>query len=261
MEYFGFDTENDPICHMMREANKYAIGFIFPIAGIAVISIRYLRPALDIVLDVINHFHFRATTLDDRKSMRNEDFDLDEVTFNGGEFYFYRRDAIHRRLKRILTYYRENLPGNPSLTFVGHSQGTMMAIEVLNDEELDWLGTKFRNVNIVTMGSPFGHIYQHYFPRFYPPLDDPKWSLLVARVNKWLNIFRIDDYVGTTIDFAKLAELHPGKMYENHAVERLGHLNYWTDRQVLKLIREHDMCRALPVLEEEPESSSTSKAA
>ncbi len=261
MEYLGFDTEKDPVCQMMREANKYAIGFIFPIAGVAVISIRYLRPALDIVLDVINHFHFRATTLDDRLSMRNEDFDLDEVTFNGGEFYFYRRDAIHRRLKRILDYYRVNLPGNPSLTLVGHSQGTMVAIEVLNDEELDWLKTKFRHVNIVTMGSPFGHIYQHYFPRFYPSLDDAKWSLLVSRVSKWLNIFRIDDYVGTAIDFSKVAAMNTGKMYENQAVERLGHLNYWTDRQVLKLIREHDMCRSLPVLEIEPETGSITKAA
>jgi hypothetical protein len=152
-------------------------------------------------------------------------------------------------MKGILKYYREHLPGNPTLTIVSHSQGTMIAIEVLNDEELDWINEKFRHVNMITMGSPFHHIYQKYFAHFYPPLDQPKWALLRRRVGRWLNIFRIDDFVGTHIEFPKSPATDAFFRCSNHAVERRGHLQYWSDRQVLQVIREHDICRSLPLQE------------
>ncbi len=227
------------------EANKYAAGFIFPIAGIVAISLHYMRPGLDIMLDVVNHFYFRSPTRDDHYQSMDDDYDIDEVTFNGGEYYFSRRDAIHRRMKRILHYYRDYLPGNPALTIVSHSQGSLIAIEVLNDEELGWIGDKFRRVNLITMGSPFHHIYQKYFSHFYPPLDHEDWNLLRQRVACWLNIFRIDDFVGTEIDFPEsLAQTGRG-LYTNHPVQRRGHMLYWCDRQVLQVIREHDICRSL----------------
>ncbi len=168
-----------------------------------------------------------------------------------------RRDAIHRRMKRILEYYRHTLTGQPALTIVSHSQGTMIAIEVLNDEELDWVTGKFSRVNLITMGSPFHHIYQQYFAHFYPPLDSPAWERIRSRVHRWMNIFRIDDYVGTDIDFpASLPQAASGH-FSNHAVQRRGHSYYWRDRQVLEVIQANSICRSLA----EPDLASRRSAA
>ncbi len=244
-EFVGYNLEGSWVFETLIEANKYAAGFIFPIAGMVAISLHYMRPGLDIMLDVVNHFYFRSPTRHDRVQSMDEDYDIDEVTFNGGAYYFSRRDAIHRRMKRILNYYRDYLPGNPSLTIVSHSQGSLIAIEVLNDEELGWINDKFRRVNLITMGSPFHHIYQKYFSHFYPPLDHPDWERLRQRVRCWLNIFRIDDFVGTEIDFPESLPQAGNGFYTNHPVQRRGHMLYWSDRQVLKVIREHDICRSL----------------
>ena len=230
---------------VLAEANKYAMGALVPIGGILVLSIHYLRPALDIILDVVNHFYFRPATDPDENENKNEDFDIVEVSFDSEQLYFSRRDAIHRRLKRILEYYRSTIEGRPALTVISHSQGSMVAIEVFNDNELAWVNEKFSQVNFITMGSPFHHIYQNYFGHLYPSIDNRFWDNLRSRVGRWLNIFRIDDYVGTDIEFPEtLREVHRGD-YSNHAVEQKGHQLYWCDRQVLSIMREHRICRSL----------------
>ena len=157
---------------VLSEANKYAIAAIVPIGLLLFLSMHYLRSGLDIILDVVNHFYFRPATPADREINIDEEFDIVDVTFDGGQMYFARRDSIHRRMKRILEYYRKTLSGNPTLTIVSHSQGSMIAIEVINDNELAWVNEKFSKVNFITMGSPFHHIYQQYFMHLYPALDD-----------------------------------------------------------------------------------------
>jgi hypothetical protein len=244
-QYFPESHQHDWLCTMMVESNKYAMGFLIPVTGVLLFSLRYLRPGLDILLDVINHFYFRGATHHDYKQDPGEDYDLEDVTFNGGKLYFSRRDSIHRRMKRILDYFRHTMPGRPALTIVSHSQGSMIAIEVLNDDELAWVTSRFSRINMVTMGSPFHHLYQNYFANFYPGLDDPMWENLRSRVHRWLNIFRIDDYVGTEIPFPPSLPQVASGHYTNHAVERRGHLFYWRDRQVLDVVRQHDICGAL----------------
>jgi len=244
-EFAGTNHKEDSLCCLLVEANKYAIGFLVPIGGVLLLSLHLMRPVLDIILDVTNHFYFRRASKADRIRGVGEDFDIDEVTFDGGELYYCRRDVIHRRIKRILEHYRETMPGNPTLTIVSHSQGSMIAIEVLNDDELAWVNRKFKQVNFITMGSPFHHIYQEYFQHFYPPLDDEQWTNLRSRVSRWLNIFRIDDFVGTDIEFPESLPQTQSGAYSNHEVERKGHMLYWCDRQVLSIIRQHDICRSL----------------
>ena len=243
--YYTHSHKENWLCRLLVEANKYAVGVMVPIGGLLLLSMHLMRPALDIILDVTSHFYFRSATTADRIRGFGEDFDIDDVTFGGGELYYSQRDVIHRRIKRILDYYHATLPGNPTLTIVSHSQGTMIAIEVLNDEELDWVTRKFKQVNFITMGSPFHHIYQRYFRHFYPPLDDDHWTRLRNRVSRWLNIFRIDDFVGTDIEFPQDLPQAKSGAYSNLAVERKGHMLYWSDRQVLSIIRDHDICRSL----------------
>jgi hypothetical protein len=122
----------------------------------------------------------------------------------------------------------------------------MAAIEVLNDPELAWLKNSFARVSLVTMGSPLTNLYQYYFRHLYPPLTHRSWKELKSRVDRWINIFRIDDYVGNEIDFPAMTETArplafsaaaPPPAFTNHAVGLRGHVLYWCDRQVLEILK------------------------
>ena len=230
------------IGRLMVEVNKYALSILVPMGGLTLIMIPKLRPAFDMLLDVINHFYFRHTDMDD--ALQDDDeFDIAETTFENGTLFFARRDALHQRLKRILTHYREKYDHHPELVIVSHSQGTMVAIEVLNDDELHWINNSFRTVSLVTMGSPISNLYQLYFGHFYPHLDQPFWSSLKLRLDNWTNYCRIDDFVGTVVEFPR-TQVSPnsiGKIratqYINQPVGPRGHTNYWSDQEVLKHLR------------------------
>lgn len=89
------------------------------------------------------------------------------------------------------------------------------------------------------------HVYQHYFNHIYPRLNQPFWSQLRKQTDRWINIYRIDDYVGREIDFPKEFEvaadergsLHHVAMYSNHPVGPRGHQSYWSDREVLRILQ------------------------
>ncbi len=234
---------------MFVEVNMYAVGVLFPLGGLSFFILPRLRAGFDIVLDVVNHFYFRSTVVKDALDDEDE-FDIRETTFESGSLFFSRREAIHGRLKRILTHYRDRLEKQTNLVLVSHSQGTMVAIEVLNDPELSWLRNRFDNITLITMGCPLSNLYQHYFRHHYPPLHEPYWSELRMRVDQWTNIYRIDDYVGREIEFPDV-EPEPcaerggdlKTVYSNHAVGPRGHLGYWMDREVLDVLR-HSLSEA-----------------
>ena len=271
IQLLGYSHHDFQFGELMVEANKYAISVLVPASGLALLLFPKLRPALDMLLDVVNQFYFRPTQMNDALD-DDDEFDIVETTFENGALFFSRRDAIHQRIKRILTHYRDqlahDLKGRPDLVIVSHSQGTMAAIEVLNDEELGWLNNSFSSVSLVTMGSPLSHIYQHYFGHIYPALDKPYWVSLRRRIDRWTNICRIDDFVGTDILFAKAqaasrignveaneATFHPTgsslsqasnaersssgtpNQFSNHPVGPRGHTNYWADLEVLTILR------------------------
>lgn len=200
-----------------------------------------LRVALDIAMDVVNHF--RREWGQDRDGNRERD------TF--------RKYRIRARLQAVLRVMNTEIPAEiraPSLAIVAHSQGTVTSIDVLNNHSTDLL-KGFDEKTLVTMGSPFSHLYQHYFPHEYPSLDDPKKYLkLHASLSRWLNIFRIDDFVGTHIDWqteleqtsrrmesgpAGTSEVpSPGTLLENKPVGRGGHMGYWVDPRVHEILDE-----------------------
>lgn len=201
---------------------EYADEAVWVSGALAVVTgapfaLKAVRAILHILVDITSHF-YRAQ-IDLRQELRAGEFDIQQ--------------RIEARMRRVL---QEVLaPGGVThLTVVAHSQGTMIAIDVL------WLGWTRRllegvNVGLVTMGSPFTHLYQHYFPERYPPLfasDDPEtpsWGEgLAATVDAWINIYRIDDYIGTRVDGRK-------GFPENHPTSTPGgHMNYWSDPEALK---------------------------
>lgn len=220
------------------KANKYAIGFLVPLTGLFFVAFRYLSSALDVVLDVVNHFHFRRSS-DVSEGLKFEDeCEGTEMSFDSGRLYFSKRAMMQARMVQILEHFRCTTPKSRLvLTIVSHSQGTMLAIEVLNSPKLDWLRESFSEIRLVTMGSPFTHVFQHYFSHNYPALDQPYWSNLRQRVDNWYNIFRVDDFVGTVIDFPETLRSTSGFNCYNFPIKRCGHNNYWSDKQVIDLMR------------------------
>lgn len=137
------------------------------------------------------------------------------------------------------------------LVVLSHSQGTMVAIDGLrhmqlnqasqsdsqSDSQADAQPEQGRQVfddatgqmtHLVTMGSPYQHLYQHYFPRTHQP--DP--FVGERPVKSWLNIFRTNDYIGQEIS-------GPDKHIRNEHVGARGHTGYWRDEDVLRYIVTH----------------------
>ncbi len=241
----GFNYHSFWYGRLLAECNKYALPMLLPIGLLVSMLIPKLRPIFGIVLEVVNHFVFRSTASATDFDYEDQ-FDMSETTFEKGTMQFWKREIISGRIKQILRHYaaRFDKEHPPELIIVSHSQGTVISIEALNDPELDCLH-QFSRVTLVTMGSPFTNLYQHYFPHYYPPLDSAYWNPLQARVNHWVNIYRIDDPVGTEIVFPESYLINGTKENDrwqpkgshNFSLGCRGHGHYWNDREVLGLLR------------------------
>jgi hypothetical protein len=128
--------------------------------------------------------------------------------------------------------------GNVShVTIVAHSQGTITALDMLS---LDWAARLLagKEVNLITMGSPFTHLYQHYFPHRYPPLfvdgNEPTraWgSSLRQTIRVWTNTYRADDFIGSRIAGDGAAQFPI-----NRCLAPGGHTAYWQQRETVELM-------------------------
>ncbi|MEL7183563.1 MAG: hypothetical protein AAGK57_07955, partial [Pseudomonadota bacterium] len=122
------------------------------------------------------------------------------------------RDRIQARFETVVTWLLDQNTDVTRITVLSHSQGTVVAHQTLQGMDLRL------PVTLVTMGSPLGHVYAHYFGQNYQILRP-------FSVSRWVNIFRADDYVGTWIRGA-------GAEVTNVRIDTGGHLGYWTDREV-----------------------------
>ena len=86
------------------------------------------------------------------------------------------------------------------LLIIAHSQGTIIVLEELRKRRWASKLAALQSVTLITFGSPMTYLYQHYFPLLYGDLTKGRWRYLQANVPKWVNVYRIDDYVGTHID-------------------------------------------------------------
>jgi hypothetical protein len=149
---------------------------------------------------------------------------------------YWLRRRIHDRLDVLIqNLLRDEKPDR--LDIVSHSQGTMIAIDLLAIRGEDWLKglpNDCRGIGLVTMGSPYTHLYNHYFPSSFRPIGDcAKLQPGGGVLREWLNIFRIDDFVGTHIGKGVV-----GVWPEEYPVPPNGHTNYWVDRGVVARLRQ-----------------------
>ena len=167
---------------------------------------------------------------------------LQPPTRDAPQGYWMRRrigDRLDVLVRRLI---RQEAPD--SLCVLSHSQGTVIAMDVLAREGPGWkkASDKDMAITLITMGSPYTHIYNTYFPSgFPPPQNRPALRRTAAGgvLDAWVNIFRIDDFVGTHID----TDRNKGKPNtgtgwpEERPVLPGGHTGYWVDRKVIPILQ------------------------
>ena len=203
----GFRVQVESVRSISLSANRVLI----PLTGFSILALlvpwvrRRAQFGLDVALDVVNHFRRRA-----------------------GTGAFYPRAEIRMRFRQVLdAVVQQEDPGE--ITVVAHSQGSIVAVNVLCDEAgrlLARCGGDRENLALVTLGSPLTHLYQYYFPLLYPPVTASRWDGLYDSVGKWINIYRINDFVGTFLD---ARETPHGLKPANYFVGPRGHTFYWND--------------------------------
>lgn len=131
-------------------------------------------------------------------------------------------DLVLARFERIVSDVVTALRPD-RVVFVTHSQGTVYAGEFLTSGR--YPPAPCPPADLVTMGSPISHIYDHYLSgTFWVPQGPP---LVGTHVNGWTNLFRWNDYIGRTVTPAG----------EDHEVGPGGHPGYFKDDTVMAKIR------------------------
>ncbi len=128
---------------------------LITIAGViyVLVSETAARMIVHVITDVANHFY-----------RPSEDFPV--------------RRQIENRFRTVFQRLLE--AERPTrITVIAHSQGSMVTVDALTQiVSAEWFRPYIgrMRIDVVTVGSPLTHLYQHYFPFDYPPCDDPKWS-------------------------------------------------------------------------------------
>jgi|GEM_PF-2410735 len=226
----------------VEKATPFCVAASGVVASLLVAAHAHLGTALDIVLDVISHFKRHERTAwqvlfgrhDAGESSTGERVDVDNDPQAGLSSW----DAMVARFDKVLKSAIEET-GCKRLTVIAHSQGTMIALEALGVIRTDRregdaaprksLAPEVQcDILLVTMGCPLSDLYIHYFPGRYA--INPRQESVVGR---WINIYRADDFVGKAVSNPADAA-HP----RNVEVGPRGHVDYWTDREVLTAIRD-----------------------
>ncbi len=133
------------------------------------------------------------------------------------------RGQARGRLRAIIEDVERTFGPVHEIDVVAHSLGSMIAIDALGVERNANEDGKAR-IRLITLGSPYRNVFNHYFPHQFPNLTRER----LAGVAECVNIFRVDDFVGTTIYDAR-----DGFVREiSHNAK--GHSDYFGDRDVLR---------------------------
>lgn len=158
-----------------------------------------------------------------------------------------RRARIQARLEALLTeMLREHTYDH--FIFAVHSQGSVITFDFLRDtgSAIGQLGNT--KPDIVTFGSPLAHLYQHYFAE-YRDLERDVMSLQ-SGIGRWINVYRIDDYIGTDID------REDKTFIDNRQIGCGGHIDYWKEESLAKIVCELAI-RPIPIVGTRAEAAAS----
>ncbi len=168
--------------------NGYVIVLLSILLPVVTYNKDVFQRGLGLVLDIINYF----------RPVKVHEYGWRSMV--QGEHEFKIRNQILRRFERALTYFagkaKDDAPMD--LVIISHSQGTILSLDFLTNERYNNILGQFKNIKLVTMGSPYSHIYEHYFPGILEG-SKPFDRRIANEKSNWLNIYRSDDYIGTYI--------------------------------------------------------------
>ncbi|MEQ1717459.1 MAG: hypothetical protein ABL907_16025 [Hyphomicrobium sp.] len=133
-----------------------------------------------------------------------------------------RRDRIRARLIKVLEEHIK--PGGfDDVIFVAHSQGSVIAYDYIRDHGPGYPELGGARPSLLTFGSPIGTIYQTYFCEYQK--DAPVSDGMRNGLKAWVNLYRVDDYIGGRI------EPPDGVSIQNIAMKssKHRHTEYWIE--------------------------------
>ncbi|WGI23167.1 hypothetical protein [Amylibacter sp. IMCC11727] len=225
--------------------------FIVSALGIAAVYSKFggtISMGIGVAKDIVVYFVRRPN--DKTKVERNPD---DKTDPNNYVNEYPLRQRIQNRFVDTLIRLIE-IEKPTEILIISHSQGTVIALEALRGGRLNKIltdhGLPEISPELVTMGSPTDHLYGFYFSKTFSVQSADENMDVETGISKWTNIYRSDDFVGTTVAGRQNTFPHNEKVLPN------GHTNYWTDELVLKKLVKH----ALPELNSPAEIQQMSQA-
>ena len=220
-----------------------AIGLVI-FASLLSLAAEYSSNVVHIGRDLVDHQYYRnEKTIPARlhaKLAKKADADTEvkarvPLQSNGPDYL--RRMRIQRRLEALIEDVVQYQDAN-RLIFFAHSQGTV----ILHDYLLNVNGAMLANlkgrqrlngmqVDVLTFGSPLGHIYRYYYDEYSRPVAAEAADLEnMVRVDSWTNMWRVDDPIGRHLhDMPNIK--NAGKLY-NKGIGLGGHTDYWRSPEV-----------------------------
>ena len=200
---------DNAVINALDAASAYVAPILLIIAG----GFAYLLKTVSVVLGTV-----RDTIVFSARSAAG----IEKPMRSDGGTYAY-RERIKDRLLAVMESFLKTGRYN-KVSVLSHSQGTVISSLVLASDDIKELleKHKIKGVDLVTMGSPLSHLYGTYFSS-----DISNMGSIQDNLNRWANIYRTDDPIGTRIAYVGL-----GEKMSQHAVHIGGHSHYWTDNEV-----------------------------
>jgi hypothetical protein len=135
------------------------------------------------------------------------------------------------RIQEGLSRAVQNLPSGADVIVVGHSLGSVIALDSLCNSTV-WAG--FAKVSLVTCGSPILRYFQTFFPGLYFPREASDCVMRIqsqSRVVRWVNVFRAG-LLGDPVGQALFARARLGTDVRVRQPDRIllrAHVKFWED--------------------------------
>jgi hypothetical protein len=213
----------------------FAIGWISALS-LPILASTRLGNFVHIARDLIDHQYSRRRASMLTQLGRSRDVD-----------HWPRRARIQARLIRLLDDLLRDGKFDAAV-FVMHSQGSVVMFDYLRDQGAVRLELSGRHPDVVTLGSPLSHLYEHYFLEYASLNKDI--AALRGVVGRWINMYRIDDYIGREVAHGTETGV------TNEELTRGGHTDYWREHRlghVLLDLVQHPSVRGLT----EPATTAT----
>ena len=197
-------------------------GYILPVAAIVAVLLpfffgRRIANVVSVARDLIDH-HYQP---------RQETAAYLIPSVFRTRFRRLRRERIQGRLNLVLERFVQN-QGYDGVIFLAHSQGSIIVYDFLRDSGPHYARLGDASPALLTFGSPLGTLYQKYFHEYSASKGVPLG--IAASLKCWINLYRVDDYIGGRIDPPR------GLRIDNHVMGIGGHTGYWTEPDVAEAL-------------------------